>query len=350
MGYELRTKVVEPKRNTFAHLVERFGDKPASRYQEATFNVQPTENFHYRPTWDADHELYDPDFSALKLADPYSYTDPRQYYYTPYVANAADRYESFAQTMKYIEERHLFDRLPEEWQLVLTDFVIPLRHYESGGQLISINGSRLAWGTTIEQACLYAAFDRIGNAQLLSLVGLALAGGSENTLGEAKKNWLYSSPLQGMRKFVEELLVEEDWAVGVIALELADAQLYPVLYAHLDDRALFRGAGAYSLLARHFHDWYGNHKKWLTALIKAWVGDSEHGDSNRKVLSEIADLWYPRAANAVHHVAEGIRDKCGSTSVVPACERAAAELAAELAKVGITSPPRVTSRRGQHDG
>ena len=112
MGYELRTNVVDPERNTFTYLVERFGDRPATRYQEASFNIQPKENFHYRPTWDPDREIYDPDYSALRLTDPYSYTDPRQYYYTPYVANAAERYESFAQTLKYIEDRRLLDKLP----------------------------------------------------------------------------------------------------------------------------------------------------------------------------------------------------------------------------------------------
>jgi hypothetical protein len=45
MGYELRTKVVEQKRNTFTHVSERIGDRPASRYQEATLNIQPMEHF-----------------------------------------------------------------------------------------------------------------------------------------------------------------------------------------------------------------------------------------------------------------------------------------------------------------
>ena len=36
---------------------------------------------------------------------------------------------------------------------------------------------------------------------------------------------------------VEELLVERDWAVGLIGLDLLDAQLYPLLYEHLDERA-----------------------------------------------------------------------------------------------------------------
>ena len=67
MGYELRTQVVEPKRHTFSHLIERFGDKPASRYQEASFDIQPTENFHYRPTWDQTHALYDPDYTVGAL-------------------------------------------------------------------------------------------------------------------------------------------------------------------------------------------------------------------------------------------------------------------------------------------
>jgi hypothetical protein len=37
MGYELRTNTIEPRRSTFDPVRERFGDKPASRYQEATY-------------------------------------------------------------------------------------------------------------------------------------------------------------------------------------------------------------------------------------------------------------------------------------------------------------------------
>lgn len=335
MGYELRTNVVEPVRIAFSYLVERFGDRPATRYQEASFNVQPKENFHYRPTWDPDHEIYDQGYSAIKLTDPYSYVDPRQYYYTPYVANAAARYESFAQTLKYIEDRRLLDKLPESWHTVLTGFVLPLRHYEQGGQLLCANANRLGYGTTVTQAAGFAGFDRIGNAQVLSLIGLAMAGGAADTLTDAKKNWLYAPDLQGLRRMIEELLVERDWAVGLIGLDLLDAQLYPLLYEHLDERALFRNAGAYSLLARHFNDWYRNHRKWLTALIKSWTGDPRHGEGNRKVLGDIVDHWFPPAREAVQTFAAGLAEQAGSVSVVGAAERGVAELAASLTRVGI---------------
>jgi phenol hydroxylase P1 protein len=334
-GYELRTNVVDPVRNTFSYLVERFGDRPATRYQEASFNVQPKENFHYRPTWDPDHELYDQGYSALKLADPYSYTDPRQYFYTPYVASAAARYESFGQTLKYIEDRRLLDKLPENWHTVLTGFVLPLRHYEQGAQLITTNVNRFAYGTTITQAACFASFDRIGNAQVLSLIGLALAGGAADTLTDAKKNWLYAPHLQGLRRMVEELLVERDWAVGLVGLDLIDEQLYPLLYEHLDERSLFRNAGAYSMLARHFNDWYSGHRKWLNALFKAWTTDPQYGETNTKVLVEIADRWYPQACDAMGTFARGLADQAGSVTVISAVERAAAELAASLARAGI---------------
>lgn len=51
MQYELRYQVIEPKRNTYQNVIDRYGDRPATRYQEATLDVEPRENFHYRPTW-----------------------------------------------------------------------------------------------------------------------------------------------------------------------------------------------------------------------------------------------------------------------------------------------------------
>ena len=335
MGYELRTMVVEPKRQTFDPLVARFGDRPATRYQEGSFDVQATEHFHYRPTWDPAHELYDTDYSALKLTDAYSYADPRQYYYATYVTDAAARYDAFAQTLGYIEDRRLLDRLPEEWRLLLTGALIPLRHYEQGAQLISSEAARFSYGTTISQAATYAAFDRIGNAQLYSLVGLALAGGASNTLTEAKENWLFAPSLQPMRKMVEELLVEKDWATGLVGLELLDAQLYPLLFTQLDERALSGGAMAYSLIAQHMSDWYKSQKKWLTPLFKAWTADPTYGEANKKVLGDIVSHWHGPASAAVRAIADEIAG-AGIPAVVNAAERGAAEALAELAQFGVT--------------
>lgn len=303
MQYELRTQVIEPKRKTFANLTERLGDRPASRYEEGSIDVQAVTNFHYRPLWDPEHEIYDPTYSELRLTDPYSFTDPRQFYYAPYVTARTHLYEAFASTLQYLEDRQLLDRLPDGWKALATDVVLPLRHYETGGQLVSAYGCKFGYGTTITQCLSYASFDRIGNAQLLSRFGISLGGGTDDLLGEAKQRWLTAPWLQPLRRHTEQLLIEKDWAVAHLGLDLSDQLLYGLLYRHLDEAALLGGAGGYSLVANHLSTWFADHRRWADALYQAWRSDPETGARNREVLAVAADRLVPIAADAVRALA-----------------------------------------------
>jgi phenol/toluene 2-monooxygenase (NADH) P1/A1 len=301
--YELRYQVIEPKRQTYQNLIDRFGDQPASRYLEGTLDVQPRENFHYRPTWAADRELYDARFTALRLTDSYTFTDPRQYYYSPYVTNRAALHDEFGKTLTYLEERDLLSRLPEAWRELLASVVVPLRHYESGAQLVSVSGARFADGTSLEQCCTFAAFDRIGNAQMLSRVGIAAAGGSAAVLNVAKQNWLAAEHLQPLRRLVEQIMVVADWAEGMLAVDLIDSLLYPLLFVELDEAALLGGAGAYSLTAQHLAAWLADQRKWIDALVRTWTADPQHGGANAETLTRIEHTWAPRAKDAIHALA-----------------------------------------------
>ena len=298
MQYELRYQVIEPKRNSYQNIIDRYGDQPATRYQEATLDVEPRENFHYRPTWIADRELYDPRYSALRLADPYAFADPRGFYYTPYVTNRAALQDEFGKTLGYLEDRDLLARLPDAWRGVLASVVIPLRHYESGAQLVSVAGARFAYGTSLEQCCTFAAFDRIGNAQMLSRVGIALGRGTDDVLTAAKQEWLDGEHLQPLRRLTEEIMVVDDWAEGLLAIDHIDSLLYPLIYSGLDERALLGGAGAYSLFAQHLTRWFADQRKWIDALAAAWLADPEHGPANKGHLDRIGRTWKPRVQEA----------------------------------------------------
>lgn len=85
MQVDIKTQQIQPLRQTYGHVARRFGDKPASRYQEATYDVQSEVNFHYRPTWDPGFELYDKRRTAIVMQDWYALKDPRQFYYGAYV-------------------------------------------------------------------------------------------------------------------------------------------------------------------------------------------------------------------------------------------------------------------------
>ena len=77
MNIDLQAREITPLRNTFARVAVYHGDKVASRYQEATLGVQPMANFHYRPTWEPEFELFDTGRTAVKLADWYVLRDSR---------------------------------------------------------------------------------------------------------------------------------------------------------------------------------------------------------------------------------------------------------------------------------
>ncbi len=333
MQFELRTQVIEPPRRTFSHLVERYGDRPASRYEEGTIDLQPTANFHYRPLWAPDKEIYDPAYSAFRLEDPYSFTDPRQFYYAPYVTSRSDMHEAFGSTLSYLEKRGLLDRLPEAWSTLLQDLVLPLRHYEAAAQMNSANGCRFGYGTTVTQCLSYAAFDRIGNAQILSRAGISFGGGTAEPLEVAKRAWLEDAALQPLRKLTEEMLVEKDWAVGFITLDLTDQLLYGMLYGTLDEAALMGGAGSYSLLAQHLSGWFADQRRWVDALYKAWVADPVNGTANAKLLGEVAERALAAAFEAVRPIAARA-DELVSAGSVDAVEASVAAVRSTLATTG----------------
>jgi phenol hydroxylase P1 protein len=212
-------------------------------------------------------------------------------------------FDAFSATLDYLEERGMFERLPDSWAELFQSVVLPLRHYESAAQMVSCDTARFGFGTTITQCAAYAAFDRVGNAQLISRVGISLGGGSADLLDAAKTSWLQDESLQPLRRLAEELLVERDWGRTLVALDVADQLLYPLLFTHLDEVALNGGAGSYSLIAQHLSKWFKDQRRWLDALYRAWTTDPELGETNKALLAEIVETAIVGAQKAARSVA-----------------------------------------------
>lgn len=300
----IRTNTIEPRRNTYAHVERRFGPKSGSRYQEVSFRAQAEEHFHYRPMWGPQNEIYDPNYSVLKLTDPYVYSDPRQFYYATYVSKRAEDYENFARNLKFIEERNLTARLSDDWLTVIQNLYLPMRHWEGACQLIGSHGLRFAWGHTISQVLALSAFDRLGNAQAHSMIGLTIANGTTATLDWAKQQWMENDVLQPLRKYAEEAIAELDWGKGIFNVDLIDAQLFPLMHSYVEEMALAGGTTLVSLLNQHFTNWYADQQKWLNPLIKAWIEDETYGEQNRDALAEIVTNKLQRATDAVMPIAQ----------------------------------------------
>ena len=107
MSVDIRVQSVKPLRNTFAHIAARFGDKPASRYQEGTYHLQAETNYHYKPLWDPEGELYDQRRTAIQMKDWYALKDPRQYYYGSYTIARARQQEAADRQMEMLSLIHI---------------------------------------------------------------------------------------------------------------------------------------------------------------------------------------------------------------------------------------------------
>ena len=296
MQIDLRTVTIEPKRNAFDHLVERFGDKPASRYQEGSYDIQASENLHYRPTWDPDQELYDPNLTKIVMEDWYAFKDPRQFFYNTYVLARARQQESVESNFRFVENHGLAETLPAETKAKILNLLIPLRHAAWAANQNNTFICGYGCGTTFTQACIYHAFDNFGIAQYLSRIGL-LMGGKE-ALAKGKDDWVNGEVWQSMRKYAEDTMVVRDPFELFIAQNLAfDGLLYPLVYEKIVD-GLFVADGVtlVSMLTQFMSDWHTETRKWVDSVVKIAAAES---DANSAILKEWIEKWSDRAGAAI---------------------------------------------------
>ena len=293
MQIDLRTVSIEPQRNTFDHLARRFGDKPASRYQEGSYDLQAAENLHYRPTWDPDQALYDPDITRIVMSDWYALKDPRQYYYSTYTLARARQQDTANDNFDFVEERGLLDMLPDELRSLAAEVLIPLRHAAWGANQNNALVCGYGFGTAFTQPCIYQAMDDLGIAQFLSRIGLLLGG--QAALAAGKRAWQDGAAWQPLRRLVEDTMALRDPFEVFVAQNVAlDGLLYPLIYGRVVDcEWSAKGGSAIAMLTQFMTDWSAESGRWVDAVVKVAAAESA---ANREVLEQWCRSWTDRAA------------------------------------------------------
>jgi phenol hydroxylase P1 protein len=331
MTIDLHARDIAPLRQTFAHVAKYVGnDKPASRYQEATFGAQPTTNFHYRPTWDPQYELFDASRSAVKLADWYVLRDPRQFYYGTWTMTRARQQDAMESNYQFVESRGLVSKMPDAVRAKACDVLMPLRHVAWGANMNNCSIGAYGYGTAFTAPAMFHAMDHLGAAQYLTKLGLAL---DEPGVLEAGRNaWVDDPRWQVLRRFVEDTFVLRDPFELFVAQNLAlDGQLYPLIYGRfVDDQLAMQGGTAISMLTAFMPEWHDESARWIDAVVKAAALES---DANRELISGWVKVWSDRAQAALAPVAELALGEPGQASL----QEVRAALDARVKKTGLTA-------------
>ncbi|HRN63251.1 MAG TPA: aromatic/alkene monooxygenase hydroxylase subunit beta [Alicycliphilus sp.] len=329
MQIDLRTVSITPLRQTYNHIAERLGaDKPASRYIEGTMNVQPDANFHYRPTWDPEHELFDPRRTRLVMRDWYALKDPRQFYYGAYTQARARMQEVAEADFEFVEERGLADRYDDAARRKALDFYVPLRHVAWGANMNGAYQCAYGYGTAITQPCLYAGMDQLGIAQYLTRLGLLL--GNQGELEAGKQAWLQAPAWQGLRRLVEDTWVLKDWFELFVAQNLVlDGVLFALAYKEVDQVLSEQAGPVVSMLTRFQAEWGQDANKWVDAVMKVAAAESPE---NKELLSHWYAHWRGRVQQALAPIAELALGADGADALA----RSVAAVDGRMNKAGLT--------------
>jgi phenol hydroxylase P1 protein len=329
MTIDLKAREIQPLRQTYAHVAQYIGgDKHATRYQEATLGAQPSANFHYRPTWDPDHQIFDTARTAVKLADWYVLRDPRQFYYASWTMTRARQQDAMESNYQFVEQRGLVAKMSDAVRAKACDVLMPLRHVAWGGNMNNCSIAAYGYGTAFTAPAMFHAMDHLGAAQYLTRLGLALD--EPGVLEAGRRTWLDDPRWQVLRRYVEDTLVVKDPFELFVAQNLAlDGQLYPLVYgAFVDEHLAVQGGTAVAMLTAFMPEWHDESVKWVDAVVRTAAAES---DANRTLIAGWARAWADRARAALAPVAELALGAAGEDALAGA----RATLDARLAKAGL---------------
>ncbi|WP_019451468.1 aromatic/alkene monooxygenase hydroxylase subunit beta [Cupriavidus sp. BIS7] len=333
MNIDLQTREITPLRQTFAHVARLVGEgKAATRYQEATYGGQPMANFHYRPTWDPAHELFDASRSRIRLADWQALKDPRQFYYATWTMTRARQQEAVEANFQFVESRGLAASMSDALRTRLLEVLLPLRHVAWGANMNNAAICAYGYGTAFTAPAMFHAMDHLGIAQLITRLALALD--EPDVLDAGKRAWLDDACWQDLRRYVEDTFVLQDPVELFVAQNLAlDGLLYPLVYGHyVDDHLTLHGGTAAAMLTSFMPEWHDETTRWVDAVVKTMVAATEpEAAANRELLTQWFRHWVARATQAMAPIAELALGEHGAAAL----GEVSAALDARAAKLGL---------------
>jgi len=292
MTLDIKSVEIKPKRETFGHVSRRIGEgKAATRYEEATYDLQSVANYHYIPTYNQKFELYDENKTAINMEDWYKFLDPRQYYYSNYVMTRAKQQDAADQNFTFIEKRNLLDSMPKSIKEQILKYVLPIRHFEWGANMNNLQLVSEGYGSAFTSAAMFHAEDRLGNAQYVTRIGLLLANNEASVLDEAKDAWLNDVSWQNLRKALEDSFVLEDWfELFMVQNVIMDGFIQPLFFDKYEEELITKGSSTQSMMTEFITGWFEESTKWVDNTLRVAILESEE---NKNIIQHWVNKYVP---------------------------------------------------------
>ncbi|MBE3552116.1 MAG: toluene hydroxylase [Kyrpidia tusciae] len=317
-----------------------------NEYEEVTVREQPYLHGHYRFKYGkTEYDIYDPRFTRIRVKDWDAFRDPKRLWYETYTLSRKKMAEDVEGVFDRAQKLGIYNWVSDSWKAFAKDFYTPLRHYEYAGAVQLQHVVRYAMGCPIEQTATYTAFDKQGRAQWLSVWALEVVGDEGlPALERGRDLWVNDKAYDGLRRYMEHVLVAEDWAEALVALHLTLGPLLDrILYQEMNEVALAHRDAVIPELALVCAEQVQWQEQWTETLFKMvaedptlsrweylkalgyenWPGDYRWGKTlsdprltpeeektNREILESWVNQWLPRAVEAVKSL-QSLMDRHG---------------------------------------
>ncbi|HEX3825871.1 MAG TPA: hypothetical protein VHV82_01250 [Sporichthyaceae bacterium] len=274
-------------RKTFVWLSGR--RRPPSEYEELSTGIQ----WYGDPVSRTEIGQWRSDSTALST-DWTAFRDPAAMYYRNYVVGQDVVEKQLDSVFAVAAEADFISGLDRAWCAELTVLVGAMSFAQWGASMAMQHVMRFTLSPTVACAVQLQIMDKLRAAERsVEWFERIHPDAPDDALHCA---WDQVAAIQPLRRYIEEVLVEQDWGQVIVAINLALAGLFEPflrdLYVH-GGRA--HGDFTTAALGSHFAKDAGRAVAWSDAFLKQCCTD----EANGKVIGDWLDRYVPTAAQAM---------------------------------------------------
>lgn len=245
--------------------------------------------------------------SRLRCADWDRFADPRATTYAAYTELQQRRaiyLDTVLDTVGSADQT-----LPAEWLQCLRELVAPLRYPAHGLQMVAAYAGSMAPGGRLVIALAFQAADAMRVVQCLAYRLAQLRRLHPAIADDAASAWRGARHWQPWRKLIEQLLVTYDWDEALMALNLVVKPAFDALFlGALAQAAARQGDDTTQRMLASLGEDSAWQRDWTEALLRMLAVEEPE---NRRVASELAAHWVPRALQAAEASCERLAGVAG---------------------------------------
>ncbi len=338
VAQEMRARSVPPQFRYFKPAGAR-----ATQYEEVTLHSQWDPKNYAKQGWFCRHAdgrpVWDPNSTRLTCTDWWSYRDPAQMWFRPYVEHQARQEQAIELAMSGARRSDLVQEIEPSWRDLLARHYAAYRFFEYGLFLSLSYAQREALSDVVATPIVFQGLDKDRHAQDIALLTMDLEEALPDFSATGSKEvWLQDPIWQPAREMVELLLACRDWGEITFAINLAVEPLVSTIFTRelVARQAPRNGDSATALVMHTVENDRVQAFNASSALVRFLVADTP---TNQAVVQEWLNIWASRAARAAKALEPlFVNGPNGSGGFDMAWNRVFGEWRAMLAELGLSAP------------